>query len=183
MLNINQDSPIVGLNIQSDKESYAVGESVRLRINLHNAGTETIKTPSFFILPADDPTKNNIQIKVQDSNGKTLERISHTMTGRALYYPEIELISPNDSYQNSIQIAGTYTQTRGRRNTEVALWSLGENPEVTHANEYPPMTQGMFKVQVIYQVNDEHLIRLDEEERITIWKGKLFSNTIKLSIE
>jgi hypothetical protein len=64
----------------------------------------------------------------------------------------------------------------------MALWSLGENPEVTSANEYPPMTPGTFEVQVIYLVDDEHLVSLDEKERTTIWEGKLISNTIEFTI-
>lgn len=182
MINMGQDSQMLKLNIQSDKESYAIGESVWLKISLHNTGTKTIKIHEFFTLPADDPAKNNIKIKVQDSGGKTLARISHTMTGRAAYYPKIRSIYAGYSYLDSIQLAGTYKQKIKRKNTEMALWSLGENPEITSANEYPPMTPGTFELQVIYQVDDGHLLNLDEQERTSIWKGKLISNTIEFSI-
>jgi hypothetical protein len=178
---MDQEALMLRLNIQSDQEIYTIGTPVWLKISLHNSGAETIKIPDFFMLPADEPTKNNLGIKVQDSEGRMLARISHTMTGRALYYPKIRPIDAGGSYHYSIQLAGTYKQKLKEKNVKIALWSLGENPEITSVNEYPPIIPGLYKIHAIYQVDDAHLISLTGEERTSIWKGKLISNTISIS--
>ncbi len=43
MINIDQDAQMLKLNIQSEKESYAIGESVWLKISLQNTGKKTVK--------------------------------------------------------------------------------------------------------------------------------------------
>jgi gamma-glutamylcyclotransferase (GGCT)/AIG2-like uncharacterized protein YtfP len=104
------------------------------------------------------------------------------LTGRSLDLPEIRSISPGETYLDSIQVAGTFAQGRGRKKIKLALWSLGEDPEMNAINEYPAMMRGNFKIQVIYHVDKQHLISLDEVERPTVWKGKLISNDIDISI-
>lgn len=170
------------LHIQTAKASYAVGEAVCLEISLHNIGSKTIKAPKYFMLPADDTDKNNMEIQVYDALGNRLSRISHVMTGRALHYPELYSINPGEIYRDSIQLAGTFIQGRGRKKIKLALWNLGENPEITSVNEYPVMIRGTFKVQVVYHVDKQHLISLGEAESSAVWKGKLISNNINISI-
>jgi hypothetical protein len=168
------------LSIWTEKSSYAVGETVCLEISLRNTGSKTIKTPKYFILPADDPNKNNLEIQVHDAAGNRLTRISHVMTGRALYYPEIYSISPGKIYRDSFQLAGTFLQGHGRKKVKSALWSLGENPEITLASEYPVTSQGTFKVWVLYRVDEKNLASLSPADRSTVWKGELTSNTIEI---
>lgn len=175
-------TPALELHIQTEKAVYAVGEPVMLRISVHNRGTNRVKIPKYFMLPADDPDKNNLEIQVYESSGKRLSRISHVMTGRALYYPELYSIDPGETYQNSIQIAGRFAQGRDRKKVKLALWNLGENPEITSVNEYPPLTKGTFKIQAVYHVNEKHLSSLGEFEKSGIWKGQLISNNIEVSI-
>lgn len=171
------------LTIQTDKAAYTVGESVPLKISLKNTGADTTTVAQFFMLPADDPAKNTLKITVQDSGGKAVTRMSHILTGRALYYPRLRFIHGGESYEDFIELAGTYKGEISGKNTERALWSLGENPAVTSASEYSPMTPGTFEVQVIYHVDDRHLINLDAEKRETVWRGELTSNRIQFSIE
>lgn len=171
------------LSIRTEKSRYTVGETVRLEISLSNTGSKKVRTPKYFMLPSDDPNKNNLEIQVHDDAGNRLSRISHVMTGRALYYPDIYSINPSETYLDSFQLAGTFAQRHGSKKVKKALWSLGENPEITSVNEYSIMTQGTFKVQVIYHVDKKHLISLAEAESSNIWKGQLISNIIEISIK
>ncbi|MCZ7406260.1 MAG: hypothetical protein O8C67_15215 [Candidatus Methanoperedens sp.] len=171
------------LSIRTEKSRYTVGETVRLEISLRNAGSKTVKTPKYFMLPADDPNKNNLEIQVHDAAGNRLSRISHVMTGRALYYPDIFSINPGETYLDSFQLAGTFARKIGSKEIKKALWSLGENPEITSLNEYPIMTRGTFKVQVIYHVDKKHLISLGEAESSDVWTGQLISNIIEIFIK
>lgn len=168
------------LRIQTEKTAYTAGECIVLQISLHNSGARPVKIPKYFMLPADDPNKNNLEIQVYEGSGKRLSRISHVMTGRALYYPELISLGPGETYQDSVQVAGRFAQGRDRK--KVTLWNLGENPEITSVNEYPPVTRGTFKIQAFYHVNETHLTSLRESEKSGIWKGKLISNTIEVSI-
>jgi len=170
------------LNIRTQQPSYVAGESIFLEIGLHNRGPRAIKAPEYFMLPADDPNKNNLEIFVYDAGGQRISRVSHTLTGRAGYYPKIRLISPGETYSESKQIAGTFTLKQGRQKVQQRLWSLGENAEIGSANEYPVVIPGKYEVQVIYTVNQNHLISLNEAERSTIWTGRLSSNTIEILI-
>ena len=170
------------LSIRTEKSRYTVGEIVVLEINLHNTGSKTVKIMKYFMLPADDPNKNNLEIQVRDAAGNRLPRISHVMTGRALHYPDIYSINPGETYLDSFQLAGTFARRNGNKKVKKALWSLGENPEITSVNEYPIMTQGTFKVQVIYHVDKKHLISMGETESSDVWKGQLISNIIEISI-
>jgi hypothetical protein len=169
------------LSIRTESSGYIVGETVRLEVSLRNTGSKTVKTPKYFMLPADDPDKNNLEIQVYDAAGNRLSRISHVMTGRALYYPDINSINPGETYVDSFQLAGTFTQ--GSKTVKKVLWSLGENPEITFVNEYPIMTRGTFKVQVIYHVDKKHLMSLGEAESSDVWKGQLISNIIEIPIK
>jgi hypothetical protein len=170
------------LRIQTEKAVYAVGESIFLDVGLLNTGSKTLKTLKYFMLPADVPTRNNLEIQVYDAAGNRLSRISHVLTGRSLDLPEIRSISPGETYLDSIQVAGTFAPGRGRKKIKLALWSLGEDPEMNAINEYPAMMRGNFKIQVIYHVDKQHLISLGEVERPAVWKGKLISNDIDISI-
>jgi len=170
------------LRIKTGKSSFAIGETIRLEIALRNTGSTVIKTPKYFMLPADDRNKNNLEIQVHDLAGKRLSRVSQVLTGRSLDSPEIVSINPGETYRDSVQLAGTFARKQGRKKVEQALWSLGENPEETFASEYPSMSQGTFEVKVSYRVDESHLINLDEGERSAVWKGQLISNTIELSI-
>ena len=179
-MDIVQGSEELKLSIRTEKSVYVSGETVYLEVSLRNTGSKTIKAPKFFMLPADDPNKNNLDIRVYDAAGHRLSRISHTLTGRSEYYPEIRPIKPGEIYRDSIKLAGTFAQGHGRKKIKNALWSLGENPELSAANEYPFIAQGTFKVQVIYHVGKEHLMGLREAEVSTVWKGELISNTIEI---
>jgi hypothetical protein len=181
-MNPANGSAELDLFIKTAKSTYEVGESVWLEINLHNKSKEPVKILKYFMLPADDPEKNDLEVRVYDPAGKRLSRISHVLTGRALYYPQVYSLAPGESYLDSIQLAGTFTQGAGRKKNKLALWSLGENPEINSLNEYPVMRHGTFKVQVIYQVDKEHLISLSQQERSAIWKGQLISNIIDISV-
>lgn len=171
------------LHIQTEGASFEVGEPVYLEISLRNTGKEPVKALKYFMLPADDANKNNLEIQVYDAAGNRLSRISHVLTGRALYYPEIYSISPGDAYRDLIQLAGTFIQRDGRKKIKKALWCLGENPEITSASEYPSVTPGNFKIRVIYHINNIHLVSLNELESSSIWKGQLISNTIEISMK
>jgi hypothetical protein len=96
---------------------------------------------------------------------------------------QIYSVNPGDTYRNSIQLASTFVQRHGRKKVKQALWSVGENPEITSASEYPLVTQGTFKVQVIYHVDKKHLLSLGELESSTVWNGQLISNTTEISIK
>ena len=181
-MNMAQGNQELELSIRTEKSSYAVGETVLLEISLRNTGSKTINVLKYFMLPADDPNKNNLEIQLYDDAGDRISRISHVMTGRALYYPELRSINPGEAYRDSIRLAGTFTQKHGRKKVKQALWSLGENPEITDASEYPLMARGAFKVQVIYHVGKKQLISLDEAKGSTVWQGQLISHTIEISI-
>lgn len=169
--------------IAAGKDSFSVGEPVRLTLELRNTGASPVKLPKFFMLPADAPGKNTLEIHVRDQAGRRLTRISHVLTGRALYYPETVSIDAGAVYQQSLQIAGTFMQKQDRKKIERALWSLGEDPVVASANEYPPMSSGAFRVEAVYRVEDRHLLNLDKAERPTVLQGELISNTIDILIE
>jgi hypothetical protein len=170
------------LRVQTEKAAYAVGESIFLDISLLNTGSKKLKTLRYFMLPADVPIKNNLEIQVYDAAGHRLSRISHVLTGRSLDLPEIRSISPGEIYLESIQVAGTFTQGRGRKKVKLALWNFGEDAEINSINEYPVMTRGKFKIQAIYRVDKQHLNSLSESESSTIWKGQLISTPIDISI-
>jgi hypothetical protein len=172
----------VTLSIRTGKSSYAVGEAVWLEIGLHNTGTTTVKVLKYFRLPADDPNKNNLEIQLFDAAGNRLSRVSNVLTGRALYHPEIRPINPDETYSESLQLAGTFNRRSGRKAVKQALWVFGENPEITSVNKYPLMTPGTFKVKVIYHVYAKQLASLGETESSTIWMGELISNTIEISV-
>ena len=173
----------LSLRLRTENPAAAVGDSIRLELGLHNAGTMPIKTPKFFIMPSDDPAKRNLDIEVTDSAGKRLSRTGHVMTGRALYYPEIQVIGAGETYRESIPLAGTFTQKDGgRKRVTVALWSFGENPEVASANEYPPVAPGAYTVRIVYRVSKEHLNKLGEDQRTSIWTGRLVSNPVEITI-
>lgn len=169
------------LGIRPDKAGYVVGEAIFLDISLRNVGSQVVKVPTYFIVPADDPDKNNLEIRVYDANGNRLSRVSDVLTGRLLYHPQIYEIDPGQAYRDSVQVAGTFTQSQRRKKIGQPLWSLGEDPELT-ATEYPPVTPGTFKLQVAYHVTQRHLISLSEAERSTVWQGQLTSNIIEISI-
>jgi len=169
------------LKIWTEERNYAVGESIILAMEVRNAGNRPIRLSEFFMAPADDPLKNNLEVHVTDDAGKHLSRVSGVLTGRLEFYPQIQSIDPGEAYRDSIQLAGTFVRKKGRKKVTQALWSLGENPEL-YMSEYPPMTPGDFQVQVIYRVNEKHLISLNEAERTEVWRGELVSNTIELSI-
>lgn len=152
-----------------------------LVIELRNGGNGPIRVSKFFLVPADDPYKNDLEIQVTDHAGKRRSRISHVLTGRLEFYPQILSLDPGETYRESLQLAGTFVRKKGRSEVEQALWSLGEDPEI-YASEYPPITPGTFRVQVIYRVNEKHLISLNEAERATVWQGELGSNIIEISI-
>jgi len=176
------DSQPLKLNIQLDQESFTVGQGILLSISLSNVGNTIVNVPEFFLLPSDDPAKNNLYIMVYDSSGQRIARISHTMTGRAIYYPYIQTIPPGESYNDIISLAGTFVRKIKRKKTVSALWCFGENPEILLANEYPPVQQGTFTVQVIYQVNEKNLVTLEQEKKKEVWQGTLHSNIVKFSI-
>src|SRR5262245_13777868 len=115
------------LNIRTQQPSYVAGESVFLEIGLHNRGARAVNVLEYFMLPADDPNKNNLEIFVYDAGGQRISRVSHTLTGRADYYPKIRSISPGETYRESKQIAGTFTLKKGRRKVQQRLWSFGED--------------------------------------------------------
>jgi hypothetical protein len=177
------NAQMLKLSIQTEKAAYATGEPIWLEISLFNAAASQVRVSKYFMLPADDPNKNNLEIQVYDTAGNRVSRISHTMTGRAIPYPEILGIGPGDTYKDSIRLAGTFLQKKGRKKVEVALWSLGENPQITDANEYPSMLPGTYTVQVSYRVNKKHLISLPETESLAVWQGQLTSNTLQISIK
>lgn len=182
-MNATQGAQELELVIRTSKARFSVGERIDLEISLHNTASVPIKTPTYFMLPADDPRKNNLEIEISDVGGNRLSRIGHVMTGRAVHYPEIRTIKPGETYRDSKQIAGTFIQARDKKKIKQALWSFGENPEVTSVNEYPPMAQGSFMVRVVYRVNQQHLTGLEKAESSTVWKGQLISNMIEVSIE
>ena len=181
-MNATKGTQELELTIGTEKSSYAVGEAVRLQIGLRNTGNKTIKVLKYFMLPADDPNKNNLEIHVYDAAGNRLSRVSHVMTGRALYYPQIQSINPGETYSDSIQLSGTFVQRQGRKKAKLALWNFGENPEITSASEYALVSQGTFKLEIIYHVSSANLISLSEAESSTVWNGQLISNTIEISV-
>lgn len=172
----------LSLRIRAESASVTVGESIDLEVALHNAGSTPVKTTRFFLMPSDDPDKRNLEIELSDFAGNRLARIGHVMTGRAVYYPEIRLIGAGETYRESIPLAGTFTQKGGRKRVKRALWNFGENPEVLSANEYPPVTPGRYTVRIVYRVSKEQLDRLSENERSTIWTGRLVSNPLEITI-
>jgi hypothetical protein len=171
------------LSIRTQKSTYAVGEAVYLEIGLRNTGTTPIKVLKYFRLPADDPSKNNLEIQVYDAGGNPLSRVSHVLTGRALYYPETRVIKPEESYGESIQLTGTFNRRSGDKTVSQAIWIFGENPEITSVNEYPLMTRGTFKVKIVYHVYAKQLANLGEAEGSTVWIGESISNTIEITVD
>jgi len=169
------------LVIAADKEGYVVGENIFLEMSLHNAGSATIRAVKYSIVPADDPNKNNLEILIIDSSDKRLSRVSYVLTGRLEFYPEILRLNHGETYRQSIQLAGTFMRTQGRKKLKQALWNFGEDPEI-YSSEYPAMSPGKFRVQVIYCVTEQHLISLSEAERVTVWQGGLPSNILEISI-
>ena len=171
------------LKIKADKRDYLVGESVFLEMSLLNTGNDGIRIARFARVPSDDPIKNNFEVFVYDADGGRITRLSHVMTGRALYYPEILSIAPGETYRESIQLAGTFKRKNGGKKLKPqALWSLGEDPEL-YVSEYRTMAAGAFRVEVIYRVTAQHLISLSEAERAAVWQGELQSNTVEFLIK
>lgn len=171
------------LRIAAAKDSYAVGERVALTLELRNTGSSPLKVPKFFLLPADAPGKNTLEIRVHDAAGRRLTRISHMLTGRALYQPQLVSLDAGAVYAELLPIAGSYTRKQGRKKIERALWSLGEEPLAASANEYPEMAPGTYRVEAVYHVEAAHLISLDEAERRAVWQGELASNTLMVRLE
>lgn len=178
MSNVNSSSQDLELSIRTQKSRYAVGEAIFLEIGLSNNGGKEIRILKYFMLPADDPHKNNLTIHVYDEAGDSLSRVSHVLTGRALYRPQIHSLSPGETYSEALQVAGTFVHKK----ETVAFWNLGEDPVLASANEYPKVTPGKFKLQVVYLIDKSHLTSLTESESAGVWNGKLISNTLEISI-
>jgi hypothetical protein len=170
------------LSIRTEKPEYALGEAVWLDVGLRNTGRHTIHALKYFMLPADDPGKNTLEIHLHDAAGHRISRVSHVMTGRAINYPQIIAIDPGETYRESRQLAGTFPQQAGSTRERRALWSFGENPAITSASEYPAVTPGIFRVHVSYHVDTRHMVSLSEATRSTVWEGRLISNTIEIAI-
>ncbi|HMH53881.1 MAG TPA: hypothetical protein VK548_26855 [Candidatus Acidoferrum sp.] len=170
------------LSIRTEKSSYAIGEPVFLEIGLRNTGSRPIKVLRYFVLPADDPNKNNVEIHIYDPAGNRVSRVSHVLTGRALYQPQTHSIGSGETYRDSLRVAGAFALRDSGTERTQALWSLGEDPEITAASEYPRVTRGRFTARVVYRVDDNHLMGLTEAESRTVWKGQLTSNTIEISM-
>jgi len=177
-----QDTHPLTLSLQAHKPTYGVGDAIRLDVRLQNDGPGTVTVAAFFRLPADDPAKNNLEIEIRDHGGNRLSRVSHTMTGRAVPYPVVRTIEPGAAYREVIQLAGTFSRERNGRTVTEALWNLGENPAITHLNEYPPMASGTFAVRLVYHVDETHLVSLPQAERGAVWKGRLTSNTTQIVV-
>ena len=173
----------LALSIRTEKSSFAVGERVVVEVRLHNTGSTVITVLKYFMLPADNPDKNTLEVQVSDAGGKRLSRVSHMLTGRALYYPQTRSIDPGDTYGDPVPIAGTFTRTISGTEVTQAVWCLGEDPEAASFNEYPPMTPGKFTLRVAYRVTENHLVNLREPERAAIWTGQLISNSLEISVE
>ena len=154
-----------------------------MTLTLRNVGERPVGLAKFFMLLADDPGKNTLEILVIDPAGRRVTRISHVLTGRAVYYPQRVPPNAGARYQEAVQIAGTFAQKHGRKTIERALWNLGEDPAEASANEYPPMLAGTFNVAAVYHVDDRHLVSLDAAERPYVWRGELKSSTTEIVVE
>jgi hypothetical protein len=169
--------------IVASEQRFSVVEPIWLTLTLRNVGERPVGLAKFFMLPADDPGKNTLEIRVTDAAGQRVTRISHMLTGRALYHPQTVLLDAGARYQEAVQIAGTFAQKHGRKTIERALWNLGEDPAEASANEYPLVSAGTFNVTAVYHVDDRHLINLDAAERPAVWRGELKSNTTEIVVE
>ena len=47
--------PSVGLSIKSNKQRYAIGESIFVDVTTENLSSQEIKILRYLLLPADDP--------------------------------------------------------------------------------------------------------------------------------
>ena len=176
--------PSIGLKIKSNKERYALGESIFVDVTTENLSSEEIKIRQYLLLPADDP-RNNIKFEITDSNGQQMVIKSHTFTGRedVPLWEMIEKLKENQTFTQTFQLAGMYER---KSNTETAftpLWSLGENPEES-INEYPTQQKGKYQIIAIYQNTDEGSKWPQEywDREQTVWTGKLISNTISIEV-
>jgi hypothetical protein len=176
------DSQVVTLTIHTGKAHYKVGEDIDLEVKLSNAGPNPVNVLKFFMLPADDPGKNNLEIQVRDAGGNLLSRVSEVLTGRALYFPDGQTLNPGETCTASFRLAGTFVRPEERDKHKEALWSLGENPEV-YSSDYPAMAGGTFSVQAIYKVGEQQWEGFRKANDASLWTGQLVSNTIVLSVE
>ena len=181
-MNEKPASQEVTLTIHTSQAHYKVGEDIDLEVTLSNTGIKPVSVLKFFMLPADDPTKNNLEIQVRDAAGNRLSRESHVLTGRALYYPDGHTLNPGETYTTSFRLAGTFARPKNGEKHQQALWSLGENPEV-YSSDYPAMTPGTFSVQAIYKVGEQQWEGFRKTSDASLWIGQLVSNTIVLSVE
>jgi hypothetical protein len=172
----------VTLTIHTSKAHYKAGEDIDLEVKLSNIGTKPVNILKFFMVPADDPGKNNLELQVRDAGGNRLSRVSNVLTGRALYFPDGHTLNPGETYTAPFRLAGTFVRPENRDKQKQALWSLGENPEV-YSSDYPAMASGTFSVQAIYKVGEQQWEGFRKTNDASLWTGQLVSNTIVLSVE
>lgn len=168
------------LRIDSAAPAVAVGEEIRLVLSLHSESA--VKLARFFMSPGDERSKSSLEIQVHDQAGRRIARTSHVLTGRALHYPEVITVGPGESYRESIQLAGSFVVEPGPGRSRRPLWNFGEDPAVTSASEYPPMTAGTYTVTARYRVDEAYLINLDQPQAAAVWRGELVSNAIELQV-
>ena len=177
--------PSVGLKIKSNKERYALGESIFVDVMTENLSSEEIKIRRYLLLPADDP-RNNIKFEITDSNGQQIVIKSHTLTGReeVPLWEMVEKLKENQTFTQTFQLAGMYkSKVKNIPSTLEPLWSLGENPEDS-INEYPIQQKGKYQIIAIYQNTDDGSKWPEEywDREQTVWTGKLISNTISIEV-